>query len=62
MSVGARDLAFMMALHWYPERRRALERPLLSASRPGASTGMVRDGNGCLMTSRVGSDGVASAE
>jgi Ecdysteroid kinase-like family len=23
------DLAYMMALHWYPERRRRLERPLL---------------------------------
>src|SRR2546427_6564192 len=28
-SLGARDLAFFMALHWYPERRRELERPLL---------------------------------
>ncbi|HEX8245179.1 MAG TPA: aminoglycoside phosphotransferase family protein [Longimicrobium sp.] len=27
--VGARDLAFMMALYWPPDRRRALERPLL---------------------------------
>ena len=23
------DLAYMMALHWYPERRRRLEQPLL---------------------------------
>jgi hypothetical protein len=29
LDVGARDLAFMMALHWYPRRRRELERPLL---------------------------------
>lgn len=29
IDVGARDLAFMMALHWYPSRRRELERPLL---------------------------------
>lgn len=29
LDVGARDLAFMMALHWYPSRRRELERPLL---------------------------------
>ena len=29
VDVGARDLAFMMALHWYPSRRRELERPLL---------------------------------
>ena len=29
VDVGARDLAFMMALHWYPSLRRELERPLL---------------------------------
>jgi hypothetical protein len=29
VDVGARDLAFMMALHWYPSRRSELERPLL---------------------------------
>ena len=29
VDVGARDLAFMMALHWYPSRRREIERPLL---------------------------------
>jgi len=29
IDVGARDLAFMIALHWYPERRAALELPLL---------------------------------
>lgn len=29
IDVGARDLAFFMALHWYPNRRAALERPLL---------------------------------
>jgi hypothetical protein len=29
LDVGARDLAFMMALHWYAERRAALELPLL---------------------------------
>lgn len=29
VDVGARDLAFLMALHWYPSRRRELERPLL---------------------------------
>jgi thiamine kinase-like enzyme len=29
VDAGARDLAFMMALHWYPSRRRELERPLL---------------------------------
>ena len=29
VDVGARDLAFLMALHWYPSRRRELERPLI---------------------------------
>src|ERR1044071_8245459 len=29
VDVGARDLAFFIALHWYPSRRRELERPLL---------------------------------
>jgi hypothetical protein len=29
IDVGARDLAFLMALHWYPSRRGELERPLL---------------------------------
>jgi aminoglycoside phosphotransferase (APT) family kinase protein len=29
VDVGARDLAYLMALHWYPSRRSELERPLL---------------------------------
>jgi ecdysteroid kinase len=29
LDLGARDLAFFMALHWYPSRRRELEAPLL---------------------------------
>ena len=29
IDVGARDLAYFMALHWYPSRRRELELPLL---------------------------------
>jgi hypothetical protein len=29
VDVGARDLAFFMALHWYPRQRRELEGPLL---------------------------------
>jgi len=29
VDVAARDLAFLMALHWYPSRRRELERPLV---------------------------------
>ena len=29
LDVGTDDLAYMMALHWYPDLRRAFERPLL---------------------------------
>jgi aminoglycoside phosphotransferase (APT) family kinase protein len=29
VDVGARDLAFFMALHWYPSRRRELEQALV---------------------------------
>jgi Phosphotransferase enzyme family len=29
VDIAARDLAFLMALHWYPTRRRELERPLV---------------------------------
>jgi hypothetical protein len=29
VDVGARDLAYLMALHWYPGRRREFERPLV---------------------------------
>lgn len=29
IDVGARDLAFLMALHWYPDRRRELETSLI---------------------------------
>jgi hypothetical protein len=29
LDLGAEDLAYMMALHWYPERRRRVEMPLL---------------------------------
>lgn len=29
ISTATRDLAYMMAMHWYPDRRRLLERPLL---------------------------------
>ena len=29
IGIATRDLAYMMALHWYPERRVRLERPLL---------------------------------
>ena len=35
LDLGARDLAFMMALHWYPSRRRELERPLLESYHRG---------------------------
>ena len=30
INVPTHDLAYMMAMHWYPERRQALERPLLN--------------------------------
>jgi hypothetical protein len=30
INVPTHDLAHMMAVHWYPERRQALERPLLN--------------------------------
>jgi hypothetical protein len=29
INVGSNDLAYMMAMHWYPDRRRLVERPLL---------------------------------
>ena len=29
IGIASSDLAYMMALHWYPNRRRRLERPLL---------------------------------
>jgi hypothetical protein len=29
LGVATEDLAYMMALHWYPDRRRLMERPLL---------------------------------
>jgi hypothetical protein len=29
LGVAAEDLACMMAVHWYPDRRRPMERPLL---------------------------------
>ena len=29
IDVAADDLAYMMAMHWYPDRRRRIERPLL---------------------------------
>ena len=29
IDVGASDIAHMMTVHWYPDRRRRLERPLL---------------------------------
>ena len=29
IDVGSEDLAYMIAMHWYPDRRRQMERPLL---------------------------------
>jgi hypothetical protein len=31
INTGTADLAYAMAIHWYPDRRRAFERPLLEA-------------------------------
>jgi hypothetical protein len=31
LDVGSDDLAYMMAMHWYPDRRRRMERPLLDS-------------------------------
>src|SRR5262249_51134918 len=39
------DLAYMMALHWYPERRRRLERPLLDRYHDGLVAHGVRGYN-----------------
>jgi hypothetical protein len=30
-NVGAKDLAYMIAIHWYPDRRQHAEAPLLDA-------------------------------
>jgi thiamine kinase-like enzyme len=35
LDLGARDLAFLMALHWYPGRRRELEPALLRSYHDG---------------------------
>jgi hypothetical protein len=29
INTGTTELAYMMAMHWYPDRRRQMERPLL---------------------------------
>ncbi len=31
LGIASEDLAYMMAVHWYPDRRRVLEKPLLDA-------------------------------
>ena len=42
ISVGAGDLAYMMALQWYPERRRRLEAALLDVYHDALLTGGVK--------------------
>ena len=43
------DLAYMMAMHWYPERRQALERSLLNLYHDGAGrSGVTRYTRGAL--------------
>lgn len=40
---GTDDLAYLMAMHWYPDRRRALEQPLLDRYHAALLAGGVRD-------------------
>jgi len=43
LGLGTDDLAYLMAMHWYPERRRALEQPLLDRYHAALLAGGVRD-------------------
>jgi hypothetical protein len=40
---GTNDIAYMMAVHWYPERRARLEAPLLDRYHAGLCAGGVKD-------------------
>jgi hypothetical protein len=40
---GVGDIAYMMAVHWYPERRARLEAPLLDRYHAGLCAGGVKD-------------------
>jgi len=43
LGVATEDLAYMMAVHWYPDRRRAMERPLLDVYHAELEAHGVRD-------------------
>src|SRR5277367_3867800 len=43
LGVATEDLAYMMAVHWYPDRRRAMERPLLDLYHAELQAQGVRD-------------------
>ena len=43
LGVAAEDLAYMMAVHWYPDRRREMERPLLDLYHAELQAHGVRD-------------------
>lgn len=43
INVSTADLAYMMAIHWYPDRRSRLERPLLDIFHATLTTHGVRD-------------------
>ena len=43
LGVATEDLAYMMAVHWYPDRRRAMERPLLDLYHAELQAHGVRD-------------------
>jgi len=43
INIGAADLSYMMAMHWYPERRARLEKTLLDRYHDALIAGGVRD-------------------
>jgi len=43
LDVATDDLAYMMAVHWYPDRRRLMERPLLDVYHAALKAHGVRD-------------------
>jgi hypothetical protein len=43
LGVATEDLAYMMAVHWYPDRRRLMERPLLDLYHAALEAHGVRD-------------------
>jgi hypothetical protein len=49
INVGSNDLAYMMAMHWYPDRRRLLERPLLDCYHETLLTRGVRGYDRCAL-------------